>query len=265
MSPRSLYSCCSGVTERKHVKSTMRLLIRTIMVLAAISPAAVPETSDVAQIERSGDSAVLSVHTFRPLDAVAAKLESQFGIAVSAEDPISQFRDDMMDISLEVPRLRAGTLVPARWGFEMRFPLNPDGSPQNIRELLAGIVAEANRRSPFAYRLDEVEGAFFFVPTRTRDAQGRSIAMPPLLDRPVTIPPGIRRINESAALMAAELSRQTGLRVGCCQSAVAGYPWGMEEVMFAASNESARSVLWRLGLNHWHMRCDEEFCFIDMR
>ncbi len=35
--------------------------------------------------------------------------------------------------------------------------------------------------------------------------------------------------------------------------------------MFAASNEPARSVLRRLGLNRWHMRCDEKFCFIEMR
>jgi len=180
----------------------MRYLIRTLTILVAISPAAVPQISDVAQIERHGDHAVLSVKTFRPLDAIATSLESQFGIAASAEDPVFQFRGDMMDISLEVPRVRPGTLVPARWGFDVMFPVNRDGSPQNVRQLLAGIVAEANVRSAFAYRLDEVSGAFFFVPTRTRDAQGRSIAMTPLLDRPVTIAPGIRRINESAALMA---------------------------------------------------------------
>jgi hypothetical protein len=249
----------------KHLTSAMRYLIRTLTVLVAISPAAVPQTSDVAQIERRGDFAILSVNTFRPLDAIATKLESQFGIAVSVEDPVFQFRGDMMDISLEVPRVRSGTLVPARWGFEVRVPLNPGGSPQNVPELLAGIVAEANLRSPFAYRLDEDGGAFFFVPTRTRDAQGQSLEMTPLLDRPVTIPPGIRPIHESASLMAADLSRQTGLRVSCCQSVIAGYPWGMEEVMFAANHESARSVLRRLGLNHWHMRCDDKFCFIDMR
>ena len=243
----------------------MGYLLRTLTVLVAISPAAAPQTSEVAQIERHDDSAVLSVNTFRPLDAIATKLESQFGIAVSAEDPVFQFRGDMMDISLEVSRVRPGTLVPARWGFEMRIPLNSGGSPQNVRELLAAVAAEANLRSPFGYRLDEFGGAFFFVPTRTRDAEGRSIAMTPLLDRPVTIPPGIRRINESAALRAGDLLRQTGLRVSCCQSAIAGYPWGMEEVMFAANNEPARSVLRRLGLNHWHMRCDDKFCFIDMR
>ncbi len=253
MSPRCLYAYAMGY------------LIRTLTVLVAFSPAAVPQTSDVAQIDRRGESAILSVNTFSPLDAVSTKLESQFGIAVSAEDPFFLFRGDLMDISREDPTVRAGVLVPARWGFEVRFPTNPDGSPQNVRTLLESIVAEANLRSPFAYRLDEVGGAFFFVPTRTRDAQGQSVAMTPLLDRPVTIPAGVRRIHESASLIAADLSRQTGLQVSCCQSVIAGYPWGMEELMFAANNESARSVLMRLGLNHWHMRCDDKFCFIEMR
>ena len=243
----------------------MGYLIRTLTVLVACSSAAVPQTSDIAQIERRGDSAILSVNTFGPLDAIATKLESQFGIAVGAEDPMFQFRGDMMDISREVPRVRPGTLVPARWGFEVRFPTNPDGSPQDVRALLESIVAEANLRSPFAYRLDERGGAFFFVPTRTHDAQGQSVAMTPLLDRPVTIPAGVRRIHESASLMAADLSRQTGLQVSCCQSVIAGYPWGMEELMFSANNEPARSVLMRLGMNHWHMRCDDKFCFIEMR
>lgn len=243
----------------------MGYLIRTLAVLVAFSPAAVPQTSDVAQIDRRGESAILSVNTFRSLDAVATKLESQFGIVVSAEDPMFQFPGDMMDISREVAKVSPGTLVPAQWGFEVWFPTNPDGSPQNVRALLESIVAEANLRSPFAYRLDEVGGAFFFVPTRTRDAQGQSVAMTPLLDRPVTIPAGVRRINESASLMAADLSRQTGLQVSCCQSVIAGYPWGMEERMFSANNEPARSILMRLGLNHWHMRCDDRFCFIDMR
>jgi hypothetical protein len=235
------------------------------MLLLVAGPAATAQNPDVARIERQDNSAILSVHTFRPLDAVASELEARFGIAVSAEDPVFQFRGDMMDISLEVSRLRPGTLVPARWGFEVRFPVQPDGSPQSLRELLAAIVSEANLRSPFAWRLDESGGAFFFVPTRTRDAQGQSIAVTPILDRLVTIPAGVRRIHESAALMAADLSRQTGLRISCCQSVIAGYPWGMEEAMFAANNEPARSVLKRLGLNGWHMRCDDKFCFIEMR
>jgi len=87
----------------------------------------------------------------------------------------------------------------------------------------------------------------------------------PLLDRLVNIQFGVRRRHGSADLMAADLSRQTGLQAGCCQAVIAGYPWGMEEAMFGADHEPARSVLRRLGLGHWHMRCDETFCFIDMR
>jgi hypothetical protein len=48
----------------------MGYLIRTLTVFLAITPLAAPQTSDVARIERDGDSAVLSVNTFRPLDAV---------------------------------------------------------------------------------------------------------------------------------------------------------------------------------------------------
>src|SRR4051794_3850347 len=60
ISRRSLYA----------YRSSMRpSLIRTLSVLLAIGPAAMPQTSDVAQIERRGDSTILSVNTFRPLDA----------------------------------------------------------------------------------------------------------------------------------------------------------------------------------------------------
>lgn len=240
-------------------------LLRILATLVLTSLAGAAQSSDVATIERHGDFSTLSVHTFRPLDAVATTLDSQFGIAVGAEDPLFQFKGDMMDISVEVPKVLAGTLVPARWGFEVRVPVNPDGTPRDTRDLLRSIVTAANARSEFAYRLDEDRGAFSFVPTRTHDAQGRSIAATPLLDRPVTIPLGVRRIIESASLMAQDLSRQTGLQVSCCQSSVAGYPWGMEEVAFAAQGEPARTVLRRLGLSIWHVRCDQAFCFIDMR
>lgn len=244
-------------------------LSRTLAAVVLCSVVAAGQASDVASdvatIERHGDFSTLSVNTFRPLDAVATTLESQFGIAVGAEDPVFQFSGDLMDISTEVPRVRKGTLVPARRGFEVRFPVRPDGLPRDTRDFLKGIVAAANARSQFAYRLDEDSDTFSFVPMRSHDAQGRPIAATPLLDRLITIPPGLRRVNESASLPARELSNQTGLRVSCCQSAVAGIPWGMEKTQFAAHGEPARAVLRRLGPSHWHVRCDESFCMIDMR
>jgi hypothetical protein len=241
----------------------MKRVVPIFTLFAALASTATSQPpDDAAHIERRGDSAVLSVHTFRPLDAIAMKLGSEFGIAVSAEDPMFQFRGDMMDISSEDPHLRPGTLVPARWGFEVTFPINPDGSPRDARQLLTSIVAEANRNSAFGWRLDETKGVFFFIPTRIHDAEGHSIPATPLLDRRVTIPPGFRQITESAELMVADLSRQTGLNISCCQGPIAGIPWGMEQIMFSADHEPARSVLLRLGLRHWHVRCDLDFCAI---
>jgi hypothetical protein len=71
----------------------MGYLIRALTVLVAISPAAAPRASDVAQIERRGASAPIAANTFRPLDAIITKLESQF----DAEDPVFQLRGDMME------------------------------------------------------------------------------------------------------------------------------------------------------------------------
>jgi hypothetical protein len=238
---------------------------RAILLLVASGLAVTAQQSELAVIERHGENATLTVDTFRPLDAIATRLEEEFGLVVSAEDPFYMFNGDMMDASLESPRLRSGTLVPRRRRLEVHFPLNSDGSPRDVRELLKNVIDTVNTQLPFAYRLDVDGAAFFLVPTRTRDAQGRSIEITPLLDRKVTIPPGTRSIAEHAQLMAEALSSQTGLRVSCCQSFVAGYPWGMEKISFASGDEPARNVLKRLGLNRWHVRCDTRFCFIDMR
>ncbi|MEQ1883357.1 MAG: hypothetical protein ABL878_20585, partial [Burkholderiales bacterium] len=69
---------------------------------------------------------------------------------------------------------------------------------------------------------------------------------------------------------------QTGLRVSCCQSAVAGIPWGMGEIAFEANNEPARNVLTMLiaaaapgesNRAFWLQRCDplpSTWCFINL-
>jgi hypothetical protein len=212
--------------------------------------------SELPTIDRHGDHATLTVDMCRPLHAIATAFD------ISAEDPFYLFAGDMTDASLEISKLKPGTLVPKKHKIQVDFPINPDGSPRDLRELLKSVVDAENAQSPFAYKL-HTEGGFLFVPTRTRDAQGRSIEITPLLDRQVTIPHGTRMIRESAEMMAQELSKQTGLQVSCCQSVVAGYPWGMEYLTFEANHEAARSVLRRLGLYRWQVRCDMDVCVID--
>jgi hypothetical protein len=96
------------------------------------------------------------------------------------------------------------------------------------------------------------------------------------MDRRVTIPVGTRSIASTAALMADALSAQTGLRVSCCQGALAGVPWGMATITFEANNEPARNVVMRLiaaaapsqsDRAYWLHRCDplaSAWCFINL-
>jgi hypothetical protein len=156
----------------------------------------------------------------------------------------------------------------------VRFALREDGSPEDIRGVLQALVDQANARFPFAYRLDD--WSLTLTPTKTRDAAGNVVAVTPLMDRRVTIPPGKRMVAESAKMMADALSAQTGLKVSCCEGVVAGIPWGLTVAPFEAHDEPARSVLKRLvkaelqgrpNRYYWLQRCDPQpssWCFINL-
>jgi hypothetical protein len=148
--------------------------------------------------------------------------------------------------------------------------------PVDTPGVLRSLVDAANAQFPFQYRLDVDGNWFTIIPTRTRDQLGNSVPTVPLLNRHVTIPPGTRPIMQSASLMTDALSAQTGLRVSCCQTAVAGIPWGLAEIFFEANDEPARSVLKRLvtaaainqpDRDYWLQRCDpppSAWCFINL-
>jgi hypothetical protein len=221
------------------------------------------------------DEATLVANSIRPIDSIANTLSQRYGILISAEEPQYLFAGDMEDISLADPEWSAGHaqthyLVPKRRRLEIRFPVLSDGSPRDVRQLLQLIVQTANAQLPFAYRLD-IDGEFStFVPTRTRNAEGRVIEATPLLDRRITIPLGTRSIVESAHLIGDSLSLQTGLHVRC-DKWVTGNPWGRQATEFEAHDEPARKVLERLlrldsspARDLWLLRCDSGSCLVNI-
>jgi len=241
---------------------------------------AAAQSPEAGRVERNGSRATLTVDGPRPLDSAAITLAERFRIPVSVEDPPYIYKDDIKDVTDEVsrtPNPARRVLVPKGGRLEVEFAVRADGSPEDVRLLLQSLVAQANTRFPFAYRLDAEGDSFTLVPTHSRDQLGRVVAITPLLDRRVTIPPGTRAIHESATLMAAALASQTGLRVSCCQSLVGGIPWGLEKAAFEARDEPARSVLKRLiaaslqgreNGYYWLHRCDplpSAWCFINLR
>jgi hypothetical protein len=260
----------------------MQMYLRILASLFAFCViAGAQATMECAQVTTTGQDATLLADSIRPIDSIANTLASRYGIIVSAEEPQYLFAGDMEDVRLADPQWsathpRAHYLVPKRLRLKIRFRILSDGSPLDPNGLLQQIVETANGHLPFKYRLD-VDGEFSsFVPTRTRNDKGVVIKAIPILDRLVSIPPGTRTIAETADLMASSLSVQTGLHVSCCQSAVAGIPWGLPEVRFEADHEPARKVLERLiRLNlpsqqgssraYWLLRCDSGWCAINLR
>jgi hypothetical protein len=238
------------------------------------------ESSECATISVKGNQGTISADTIRPLDSIALTLLQAYGITVSAEEPEYQFAGDLQDISQADPEWSAQHLgahynVPKRRRLQIDFPALPNGTPQDISKLLHAVVRNANDQMPFGFRLDVDDEFYVFVPTRTHDAKGTSVAVLPLLDRRVTIPAGDRSIAETARLMTDALSAQTGLHVSCCQSIVAGIPWGMAVVSFEAHDEPARNVLERLirlsqttstvsSRYSWVLRCESVWCFINL-
>ena len=210
----------------------------------------------------------------RPLAGVALALAAKFGMAISVEDPSYEFEGDLVDVTaLSKPgKLVRPVFVPRGGRLEIPFEATADGRPANRIKLVDDVIEAANAELPFAYRLDVSALPFAIVPTKTRNARGEIVEFTPLLDRVVSIPRGRRRVHESAGLLAQALSDQTGVTVSCCQGAVVGYPWGMQETEFAASEEPARDVLRRLskltpGRYIWLMNCDPSpgnFCLINL-
>jgi hypothetical protein len=230
-----------------------------------------------------------------PVDLAAKKLVDEFGVAINVEDPWYMYRDDIQDVT--PPRVASSgrrTLIPKGALLEMHFALRPDGSLQDVRQLLRDLVEIANAQLPFLYRLDNDDDVFTLVASRSRDEQGRSVASTPILDRRVTIPLGTRKIFEHVNLLTQALERQTGVRISCCQAAVGGIPWGSTVISFEARDEPARTAFLRLvrsepgrdrlvrnqeggafhlvrsepGREHWHwlMRCQpgESWCSINV-
>jgi hypothetical protein len=253
------------------------LIVEMLFLLLPIIVGA--ETHECGIVTRNGNEVTIVADEIRAVDALVNTLAQSFGVLVSTEEPEYRFAGDFESVRTALPdwsgpHPKADELVPKCRRIKIRFLISPTGAPGDVPALLRQIVQKANEQTPFDYRLD-IDGEFAtLVPTTTRDAKGDLVRTTPLLDRTISIPFGRRTIAENGQLLAESLSRQTGLKVSCCQSFVAGRLWGESVVEFGAQNEIARKVLERLirlsfqsrpVRDYWLARCDGGYCFIDLR
>jgi hypothetical protein len=260
-------------------------LLAGLLVTALIGGAQNP---NCVAVDENGDEVTLRANSWDPVAAIGRTLANRYGINVSVEAPKWAFPGDTEDVAVAdlVFSEQHGNIhydIMKRHGIQIRFSTSDSGHPNDVPRLLREVADAANREMPYGYRLDVSGDDYALVPTRTRNSTGDLEDVVPLLDRKVTIPLGTRSIAEHARLMAEDLSRQTGLHVGCCQALVAGVPWGMAEVTFEADNKPAREVLKSLLhieeqansqasnrhpiYDHWVVGCDgtgAPWCFVEV-
>jgi len=234
---------------------------------------------EYGRIERHGATATLVAAGSRPLDIAAATLSACLGISVSSEDPRYHYLGDLLDVtapqwSAEHPLSHVYAARPGK--VEITFPVLADGSPADTLKLLADTAHQANQRQPYAYKVYARtlpnKTIYSFVPTRTHDENGVLKAVAASLDTSVTIPPQTNQIANLASEMARQVSKSSGLQFSCCQSLVAGWPWGGKSITYRADHIPAREALEDLMLKDgsaeiYSLRCellDQRFCFIDV-
>lgn len=244
--------------------------------------------NECASVTGNEDAVTLRAESWDPVLNIGRTLGDRYGISVSVEAPKWAFPGDTEDVAVADPAFseqhnNIHYPVMKRHAVEVRFSTWGNGHPGNTAGLLRQVADAANKEMPYGYRLDVSGSDYALVPTTTRNSNGDLEDVLPLLDRNVTIPLATRSIAEHAKLMADELSKQTGLHVGCCQALVAGAPWGMAQIRFEADNKPAREVLkWLIvserqansqstathpDYDHWVVRCDgtgAPWCFIEV-
>jgi hypothetical protein len=253
----------------------------------AFSVVLTAQGQEFARVLRNGEQATLSVFGPRPVDLAAKKLVDEFRVVINVEDPLYFYSDDVQ--FSHVAASGKQVTIPRASLLEVRFNVRPDGSLQDIRQVLADLVETANVQLPFAYRIDRDGETLTLVATRTRDEQGRSVDLTPILDRRISIPLGTRRFFEHVNLLTHALEKQTGVHVGCCTGTADNQPGPL--IAFRADDEPARSAFLRLvrsrparshlvrsesggyhlvtdepGGYHWLMRCQpgDSSCFINL-
>jgi hypothetical protein len=251
--------------------------------------------NECASVSENGDEVTIRAKSWDPVFNIGRTLADRYGIGVSVEAPKWAFPSDTEDVAVADPEFseqhnNIHYKVMKRHTVEVRFStsgLNHQFQgykhPDDVGQLLRQVADAANKEMSYGYRLEASGGDYALVPTSTRNSNGNLENVLPLLDRNVTIPLETRSIAEHAKLMADELSKQTGLHVGCCQALVAGVPWGTAQISFGADNKPARQVLKQLMVaeekansessathryyNHWVVRCDgtgAPWCFVEV-
>lgn len=208
----------------------------------------------ISMFAQSATSITVQVSSPRPLADAAAQLELQTGIAINYEDTPYAFAGDTSDVTRSVmPAANQAAYPNARiiipkGGALSISPIptsagtNPTTTESNAINALIG--AYSANQLPGTYMSLWQDGAFFLVPSTSRNASGSETALVPVLSVPVTIPVAERTAIDTLTAILDQVKTSSGVKVG-----VGSIPltiFARAKVSLGANNETARSVIGRM-------------------
>lgn len=205
------------------------------------------------QFDQSGESVITPTSitikpNARPLVLMTERLQAVYGVPITYEDT-KYVGSKVVDITIHPKNDPSKTVIAKT--IKERIPLYtkievpPDGAPLEVRKKLAAPPLEEAVHSYNSQRGDEVftvtesEKGFHVVARKFVDTSGKMAELEPLLDTPITLPEGTRKISEAVEVISKAVP---GLWIGV-------FPINLflqQKTTISASNEPARSVLDRL-------------------
>jgi len=225
---------------------TWRIPLYTLPVWLALCGAAGAETITV-----SGGS---------PVAEAAAKLEDAYGWAITYEPLPLVYEGDLRDVTSEsrkdgksagpgIPRILAARRGTFSFSFDPPSQRKPGTrAPEGLaRGAILDMLKSYSESigGVEAFTLTDSNGLFHIIPTQRRGVSGQWEKIEPLLDTPVSVPPGRRTGLELLNEICRSLASQTGVHVGFGSPAYANMLATRITVISSTPNETARSILSR--------------------
>ncbi len=195
-----------------------------------------------ATLERRGGSVQLTADDARPVAAAVQTLVDALALRITYEDPRYEFTGDLADVASSAARPRV--TVPRGGRFVAKFPGSKDAGAMLERVLSAAAQAMPDLR----FRIERSGEAWHVVPVGSRDARGRLVTRPSLLDARISLPDEERTAQQTIDAIRAAVSAANRVRVGAGAFSLDGgivpVP-GPPKFRFHAHDEPARAVLMR--------------------
>lgn len=185
----------------------------------------------------------------RPLRDLARQLEKHFGLRVPYEETLLAADESLVDAvpsHVKASRPEAVFLVPRSKPVSVTLTIDPKLEKSDRSRLAVEQVFDAFQRSGNQgfFRLHVNGDLALILPTAFKEKGGEIRAFEPLLDTPVSIPEGRRRVGEIVRLILQDVSqkREYAIAEGLTPTNL----FQGRTVLFSAENEPARSALLRL-------------------